>query len=128
MPTISASTCIHAVPVRLAPVSGKVVRPPRFEPGLPAWEASVLTMLDYSRTQKTFTQPGNKSLLGILKHVVRLHCGARKAVCWKTSKSGWAFARFFFLPVSIEASVEAAHCVAKHVSRRHLLVKRSSGV
>lgn len=26
-----------------------LVRPPRFEPGSPAWEASVLTKLDYGR-------------------------------------------------------------------------------
>jgi hypothetical protein len=29
--------------------SSGVVRPPRFEPGSPAWEASVLTKLDYGR-------------------------------------------------------------------------------
>ena len=29
-----------------------MVRPPRFEPGSPAWEASVLTKLDYGRTSE----------------------------------------------------------------------------
>lgn len=32
-------------------LGSRVVRPPRFEPGSPAWEASVLTMLDYGRIQ-----------------------------------------------------------------------------
>jgi KEOPS complex subunit Pcc1 len=33
-----------------------MVRPPRFEPGSPAWEASVLTKLDYGRTCELIQQ------------------------------------------------------------------------
>ena len=38
------------------------MRPPRFEPGSPAWEASVLTKLDYGRACELIQRANKKSL------------------------------------------------------------------
>ena len=51
----------------------KLVRSPGFEPGLPAWEASVLTKLDYDREQiniqkyniKAYTRPNAHDLIAL---------------------------------------------------------------
>jgi hypothetical protein len=41
----------------------RLVRPPGFEPGSSAWQADILTRLDYGRSQSTYRFQGDINLL-----------------------------------------------------------------